>query len=302
MKLKILVWNLQDLFIFMDKYQGEDLSTLSEPKWQLLTTSFKISKPLDKIWAMRDLIQKVSPDICLFTEVGGRESLENFNKYFLDEEFEIVHHDTNSNRGIDIGMMVKKDLPHSYKHTFHAQKVFARGVLELNIEVNNKHLHFLLTHLKSKLNLKGKDFEGRSQREREVLQLIDIAKDILSKENTNVFIAGDLNGIIVDEEATEPELGHFANKLGLVDAMKRQNRPNFECCTYIYYNKQSEGIMMQLDYFLMQDTTANLLCEDSMVLDFTGNVRTNYPKNFKEKMAHPSDHFPLFINLDLDKL
>jgi endonuclease/exonuclease/phosphatase family metal-dependent hydrolase len=278
----------------------EDVEELSEAKWQLLTTSFKISKPLDKIKAIRDLIVKVDPDICLFTEVGGAESLENFNTHFLKNSYKVIHKDTNSDRGIDMGMLIKPHLEPKSKFKIHKQKVFARGVLELRVDVNNKSLHFLLTHLKSKLNFKGKDFEGRSQRELEVLKMIDIVENIHSNKNSQAIVTGDLNGII-DNEDTEPELAHFANKLRLLDVLTYLKHPNFDRSTYIYYNKQGDDILMQLDYILIPQDIKKYVNSNSKVLDFCGNRRTNFPKNLKEKRTHPSDHYPLYLELDLDK-
>jgi endonuclease/exonuclease/phosphatase family metal-dependent hydrolase len=297
MKLKILLWNLQDFFVFMDKYSGEDLDQLSEAKWQLLTTSFKTSKPLDKLLAIRDLINKISPDICLFTEVGGKDSLDNFNKYFLNEKFNVLHHQSNSDRGIDVGIYTNKKLTIEIKDKFHNHKVFARGVHELQIKLNNNHLHVLLTHLKSKLNLKGKDFEGRGQRELEVLKLCEIGQKILNKENTNLVISGDLNGII-GQGSNEYELDHFAKKLGLKDVFEYLNLPIFDRSTYIYYNKQGAGNLMQLDYALISKGLEANLNPNSKVLDFCGNERTNFPKDYKEKLKHPSDHYPVYFELD----
>lgn len=197
-------------------------------------------------------------------------------------------------------MLVKKDLPAQIKHKIHNHRDFARGALEIRLTLNNKHLHVLLTHLKSKLNLKGKDFEGRSQREKEVLRLIQIWKNIKLKDNSEAIISGDLNGII-GKDSTEPELGHFANSIGLKDVFEHLKTPDFDRNTYIYYNRSNEGIFMQLDYFLMGDSLKPYISKSSKVLDFCGNERTNFPKNLAEKRAHPSDHYPVFIELDLHK-
>lgn len=281
----------------MDKYNQEDLLSLSEPKWQLLTTSFKTSKPLDKLIAIKDLIESIKPDICLFTEVGGRESLDNFNQYFLQEQFNVLHHPSNSDRGIDVGALVSKNLKIEVKDKFHNQKVFARGVHEIRLKINNRYLHILLTHLKSKLNLKGVDFEGRSQREAEVLKLCEIGQKIKQKTNCDLIITGDLNGIIA-KESNEYELSHFANNLGLTDVLEHLNRPNFDRATYIYYNKQGDGNLMQLDYTLVDQELKKRVLPSTKVLDFCGKERTNFPKDFKEKLKHPSDHYPLLTELD----
>ena len=47
--LKIFQLNCQDLSVFMDKYDGEDLEELFPPKWQLFSSSFFPNKPLEKL-------------------------------------------------------------------------------------------------------------------------------------------------------------------------------------------------------------------------------------------------------------
>lgn len=297
MKLKVLLWNLQDLFLFMDKYQGEDLSTLSEPKWQLLTTSFKTNKELEKIRAMADLIHKVKPDICLFTEVGGEESLVNFNHYFLKEQFKHFHTPSNSDRGIDLGILFHPKLEKFSQFKFHKHKVFARGVMQYQINLTaEKKFIFLLTHLKSKLN-KANDFEGRSQRQKEVNKLIDIYQKVSDKGKVPTAICGDLNGIIFDQDS-DFELQQFATKIGLLDVFEHLNKSHFDRSTYVYYNNERQ-YLMQLDYFLIDGNWKHILGPDSQVLDFDGTTRTTMVGNLAQKQRCPSDHYPVLINLNL---
>jgi endonuclease/exonuclease/phosphatase family metal-dependent hydrolase len=294
-KLKTLVWNLQDLFIFFDKYKDEDLSTISEAKWQLLSSSLKDQKSLEKVNAIATLIKNTRPDICFFTEVGGKESVSNLNEYFLDGIYDVVHFDSNSNRGIDLAILIKPELKRSSR--IHKEKVFARGVLELEISIAGHTLHFLLTHLKSKLNLSGKDFEGRSQRQAELKQIKYICQKIKKTKNHHPIIVGDLNGII-DKSSQDFELFDFANENGLADALEWLKKPDFDRFTYIYYNKHAELIRMQLDYFLVGEQIAKYLKEDSQVLDFTSKERVNFPASRADHRLNPSDHYPLLVNLE----
>ncbi len=259
----------------MEKYRDEDMETLSEQKYQMLTTSFKTSKPIEKVRAIRDLIVKVNPDICLFTEVGGAESLNNFNQYFLNNTYTVLHQNSNSDRGIDLAALVNNKSQLDYKFKIHRQKVFARGLFELKLTVNNLNLHILLTHLKSKLNLKGLDFEGRAQRKEEVNKIIQLAQKILSNKNSEVAVCGDLNGIIAPN-SDDYELEDFAKILGLKDVLDYQNTPLFDRSTFIYYNN-TQANLMQLDYFLLQDHLKTIIGKDTKVLDFLGENLTMFP-------------------------
>lgn len=283
----------------MDKFKGEDLQELTEAKWQILTTSFNPNKSLIKVKAIAELIEKIQPDICLLTEVGGLESLSNFNLFFLQNHFEVICPKSNSDRGIDLGILLKKELKESHHIKFHKKKVFARGVLELTLKHHEKRITFLLTHLKSKIS-KATDFEGRSQRQIEVHELVKIFQKIDQKYKQPLFICGDLNGILCPD-TTDIELLDLANKLGLKDVFEHLNRDNFERASFLYYNTSQETHLMQLDYFLLSDQWRELIDPASCVLDFDGGKRETIPATRDIKLNQPSDHYPLYIKLNLDK-
>ncbi len=69
----------------------------------------------------------------------------------------------------------------------------------------------LLAHLKSKLDLKKEDHEGRGQRGAEVRGILKTANKIKVKNpKAPLLICGDLNGVIHKED-TEEELQAFAH-------------------------------------------------------------------------------------------
>lgn len=295
--MKLLLWNLQDFFVFLDKLEDtQDPLELDEPHWQIASSSFKPNKLKKHLNAMAEFIELHRPDICLFTEVGGPESIHNFNHYFLKNTYKASHFASNSDRGIDLAILYKKDLDITGDR-FHNDKAFARGVHELRFNFNSTPICVLLTHLKSKLDKEKKDFEGRSKRAREVARLLKIAQKRESQGN-KVIIAGDLNGVIYEDE-TEPELALFAKNLGLIDVLEHLKRPFFERATYLYYNRNSEIIPMQLDYVLMDSELAKKL-DDQMtgVFDFDGKPREAYPRNLEEKKMQPSDHYPIIVKLN----
>ena len=94
----------------------------------------------------------------------------------------------------------------------------------------------------------------------------------------------------------------FANNLGLKDALEHLNYELFERFTYVYYNKQNEATLMQLDYCLMGDDVAAGLNNSTRVLGFNGEHRVDMALNRSEKNQYPSDHYPLYIELDLSKI
>ncbi len=299
MELKTLLWNLQDFFVFLDKHKDEELSTISEPKWQLLSSSLKDQKPHFKVQAIAELILNVDPDICFFTEVGGKESLENLNNFFLHNKYNAIHHPTNSDRGIDMGILIRKGM--DFKSKMHTNKVFARGVLELMLNTNTQSIHFLLTHLKSKLNLKGLDFEGRSQRQLELEKMSDIYHKIKAKSGSHKsIILGDLNGILASD-GQDYEISKFAENLGLSDALEIAKIAEIERITYVYYNKQGDPNPMQLDYVLIPESlSSSVESNATFVMNFEGKPLKDFPTSKEEFRKMPSDHYPICVTYKLD--
>src|SRR5690606_35277103 len=147
----------------------------------------------------------------------------------------------NSDRGIDMGYLVKKSLLSKYTFQFKAHtkvklnngKQPSRGFLQLNILSNGEILlTFLLTHLKSKLDLKKVDFEGRSQRAAEVALLTKFYQK--HKAQCPVIISGDFNGIITNDKETEPELLPLITDCDLIDVLDWQDHPPELRATYYY--------------------------------------------------------------------
>lgn len=296
--LRCLLHNTQDLFIFMDKYKGESLRSLNEIKWQMLSTSLFSNKNLKKLFGLASTYEKYQSDILFFVEVGGPESLENFNKHFLHDAYQVFHSPTNSDRGIDMGILVKKEIAKDCVYRAHTKnklsngKVFSRGVLELKY----KNFVFLLTHLKSKLNLRNTDFEGRTQRQAEVLELQRIFLNAKKKNNkAEVFILGDLNGIY-GQVSTEPEFKPL-EEIKLIDALTHLGIDENKKTTMIYFDRGHNAHHQQLDYVLSDDFSS--LQEAEISEFFQDELIMPRPLKFKDKLELPSDHYPYFFSLKL---
>lgn len=293
----------------MDKYNGENLEELFPPKWQLMTASFFPNKDLIKLFQIADMIEELSPDILMLVEVGGKESLENFNQYFLKNQYNILIEPSNSDRGIDLGYMIKKSLPLKAKLVSHTKSrldngnKFARGAFELQLYSQDKLVLInYLCHLKSKLNLKRNDFEGRSQRAAEVNYLVKEFKKKSNKfEEIPIMISGDLNGVIFKSE-TEEELKPLVEETPLLDVLEILDIPTEKRMTYCYFNRLQNRYPMQLDYILLDKKFAYLVDpEKTKIIGFTSPYIDTFemPQSFQEKRNLPSDHFPVLLTINL---
>jgi hypothetical protein len=165
-----------------------------------------MNKPLEKTLSIAETIKHYSPDVLMLSEVGGKESLVNFNKHFLNEEYEVLLLEGNSDRGIDLGYLVKKNLGLKPEVESHKKRPiwflyprelkeykkitrknslkFSRDVLELKLKKDDETwMIFLLVHLKSKLDMDKKDFEGRARRQAELKELVNFLSGVKTKSS-----------------------------------------------------------------------------------------------------------------------
>jgi endonuclease/exonuclease/phosphatase family metal-dependent hydrolase len=307
-QLKVMVLNAQDLFLFMDKWDGTHVNDLTEIKWNLMSSSLINNKSKEKCLSLARTILDAEADIVMVTEVGGPESLSNFSKYLLNDAFEAFSLPSNSDRGIDLGYLVRRSLPLKPSLKSHVDYIlpeparrFSRDVLRMDLkEGEETKLIFLLVHIKSKLDLRRKDFEGRSQRVMEVAGLIEIYQS-LKTLNVPILIGGDFNGH-AGEKDTEEEFRQIYEKTDLKDIAYLAGVPDEERFSYIYFNRGGNRFVQQIDYLFISDQYAPLL-------DPAGCLFPRYktpeglalpiPKRMEQKNILPSDHYPFLATLNL---
>ncbi len=305
-KLKFLSYNVQDLFVFLDNYNGEDLQSIDEHDWASFNISLTRNKLLEKILGIQKVIQETDPDVILLLEVGGKESLENFNRYFLESKYKVFILPTNSNRGIEIGYLLKNKYEATIKshrnHKLPRNAKFSRDVPELRVSFRNQlKIIFLGVHLKSKLDKEKKDFEGRSKRSFEISGLKEIFLKLRKDfSKVPIILAGDFNGVI-HKEGREPEFQQLFEDTQLEDILELSNIPIEERYTHLFFTASPKPIANQIDYILIEKKYENRLDKKQCYVYRYKNSYGDALKieSFQEKRDLPSDHFPLSMGLKL---
>lgn len=307
-QLKVMVLNAQDLFLFMDKWDGTAVSELTEIKWNLMSSSLINNKTKEKCLMLARTIRDAEADIVMVTEVGGPESLANFSKHLLNDEFEALSLPSNSDRGIDLGYLVRRTLPWKPVLKSHIDyplpepaRRFSRDVLRLDMKSGDEtKLIFLLVHIKSKLDLRKKDFEGRGQRALEVAGLIDIYKDA-DLHHVPVLIGGDFNGH-AGEKDTEEEFRQIYEKTDLKDIAYLAQVPEDERYSYVYFNRGGNRFVQQIDYLFISEKYAPLIEASECLFPrykTAQGLALPIPKRMEQKNILPSDHYPFLATLRL---
>jgi endonuclease/exonuclease/phosphatase family metal-dependent hydrolase len=306
--LKTMVLNAQDLFLFMDKHDQTSLEDLTETKWQLMSSSLFFNKSKDKCLALAQTIRDSGADIVMMTEVGGHESLANFARFVLNDEYISLSLPSNSDRGIDLGYLIKKTLPYELALHTHVDfalpapaKRFSRDVLRLDLIREEKiEMIFLLVHIKSKLDLKRADFEGRTRRVHEVKGLLQIYEKLLVHQ-VPILVGGDFNGH-AGEKDTEEEFKAIYQDTDLKDIAFLANIPEEERFSYIYFTRGGNRFVQQIDYLFISEKFAHLIepgeCYFPRYKNPSGTPMP-IPTRMEQKNTLPSDHYPFLATLRL---
>lgn len=310
--LKVMVLNAQDLFLFMDKHNhsSANVTDLTEVKWQLMSSSLLLNKSKEKCQILAQTILDCESDIVMMTEVGGIESLSNFAKYLLNDRYSAISLPSNSDRGIDLGYLIKNKLPFETQIKSYSRfklpgpaKFFSRDVLRLDLETDDaKKFIFLLVHIKSKLDLKKSDFEGRTRRKIEVEGLTELYKRI-EKEfpSTPILVGGDFNGQ-AGEVLTEEEFKVIYEKTDLKDIAFLAGIPENERFSYIYFTKGGNRFQQQIDYLFLSKRFKNLIVSDGCCFPRYKNLSGSplpIPMKQEQKNLLPSDHYPFVATLKI---
>ncbi|MFN8790986.1 MAG: endonuclease/exonuclease/phosphatase family protein [Bdellovibrionales bacterium] len=322
--LKFALWNVENLFVLFDQKPNGDLSKLEEPQWQKLSNSIYENKPLKKVLELQKIIREMSPDILMLCEVGGPESLANFNQHFLNNEYATALVEGNSDRNIDVGFLVRRSLPFYFDlqsnknrpiNFFYPQAAlqekspvslkFSRDVVELKLFKANRDQPFLillLGHLKSHLDPEKVDPGGFTRRQAELKTLLKIHQELLKAHpQTPQIVAGDFNGN-ASRHNTDEEFKPLYQQTQLEDVLqvaqiKPENRWTF--CQVKPGGGRTDG--KQLDYAFITPAL-----KDKVKPSATGVYRfkdeygfeKDWPMTLDAKLELPSDHYPLFFELD----
>jgi hypothetical protein len=304
--LKIMVLNAQDLFLFMEKHDQTSLENLTEIKWQLMSSSLFLNKSKDKCISLAQTIRDSGADIVMMTEVGGHESLANFARFVLNDEYTSLSLPSNSDRGIDLGYLIKRNL--TYELALHSHidfalpapaKRFSRDVLRLDLIRDEKiEMILLLVHIKSKLDMRKADFEGRTRRVLEVKGLLQIYEKLLVHQ-VPILVGGDFNGH-AGEKDTEEEFKLIYQDTDLKDIAYLAKIPEEERFSYIYFNRGGNRFVQQIDYLFISEKFAHLIepgeCYFPRYTNPSG-IPLPIPKRIEQKNSLPSDHYPFLASL-----
>ena len=325
---RFLSFNVENLFLYLDHGLTQDPKTLTKEQWRRMSSALVENKPLQQVLEIARAIEDTNPDFVMLCEVGGRESLANFSHYFLEDRYVPHLLEGNSDRGIDLGFLVKRGLPFKYDMVSHRNRPlefqyphekqshetgyrasrnhrFSRDVVELRVFENELPVLVLINvHLKSPLDKDRIDPGGRDRRRAECDMLAQIYKEA-RQETADVagrvvpfIVGGDFNGV-AHGPAVDPEFESLATT-DLRCALDVAAVPEDDRFTWCYFYGNRPGMFRQIDYvFVSPELVPRVDSHMTWVYRYKDELGINRlaPRNANEKRVLPSDHFPVVVTL-----
>ncbi len=316
--LRLGLFNAENLFLLFEQEIPPHYLKLNEAQWQKLSNPNCENKPLAKCIEIAQLIRANTPDIMMLCEVGGLESLKNFNRLFLEDQYYIALLEGNSDRHIDVGFLIKKQTDYYFDISTNKNRpllpttalapasaqFFSRDCAELRLFKKNKDepfLAILLTHLKSRLDPEKIDPGGTERRSAELRTTIQIYKELRQQHpGLSILLCGDMNGY-AGRQNTDAEFLPLYQETDLEDILELANVTIDKRSTFYQIKNSARVEGKQIDYCFISGNLKNNLLKDSIeVYRFKDQFgfAIDEPKTLFDKSKLPSDHYPLFFTLE----
>jgi len=273
--LHIAAFNAENFYLLLDEGPWRDelgaLEALGQSEYRAMNSSiYNPNKDRGKIAAIAGTILEEDLDLVCLVEVGGLETLDNFNRLYLGGAYDCFLHEENSRRGIYVGALVKKGRFPGARAT-NLPGAFSRNLLHLELGPEGGDLEVFAVHLKSQYG----DDRGLEQRIAEVERLTSLVR------RHNCVVLGDFNGILIRGEH-QFEYGPFL-ELPFADVLETVGIPPDARRTHYYFGREPN--FTQLDY---------IFCTGDIEVIDAGVLEGEIPINREQRALLPSDH--LFIH------
>ena len=299
-KLRIMNFNVGDLFLnnFTDANGGQ----VQEPK------------PLHELKGIARPILEIDPDIIVLEEVDNLPTLTYFSEKFLGKGRYIpALIEGNDPRGIDIGFLIKADLPIQLDIESHRDVTWVDPVDNKKGRLFSRDLPVVFIR-RSKMDkvpaLIVVGNHGRSQRDRTGDPLAvnmrtaqyQAAAEIITGymktwPNVPLVMAGDFN--------TDVRVGSEVKPIRslLADSFDIMKVPDLDRTSHTFHPNDGPRVLNQLDAIYVSPVLVSSVTRAG-VYRYKDNMGRELPlpKTFDERELNPSDHYPVAIELTTERI
>lgn len=312
-ELRIGTYNLKNL----EYAEGRFVHRPAAPPGVVLPAGERFPQHLEQLG--RTILSR-DPDIMAVQEVMDFETLKRFADERLMGRYRVVLIEGNDRRGMDVAMLVKKDLPfdlevqshrdlrfRNMKHDGINDRLFSRDVPVMHIRKKGDGdkgpplMSFMAAHLKSQRDVPG-DPRSIYRRAAEAKMIATMAREFrAANPRTPIVLMGDFNSDI----RAARELGTLW-KAGFQDAfdLSRNQIPEAQRITHSTHPPTGPAIYSQLDGVLLADDEAAQLVKRMEILPYMDpyGAQLRRPTSSAERNRNPSDHFMVHGTIDFRRV
>lgn len=315
-KLKISAFNFYNLEWHVGKYEQDPSSGL------LVKKSRRVKKPYRDLVRIGQMIREEDPDILVGSEIEDIEILEKFAQDHLGGRYYALLIEGNDPRRIDIGFLIKKDLPFDFElqsyrnvtgpYNNEETRIFSRDFPVLNLwpmGADRQQAPFLAIgglHNKSQRDSTN-DQKSKRRRSLQTAQQMDIVDRYLNiyGEKYPFILAGDANAELRRSFRYKEFRPYWTH--GYIDSFDLLDPPlpRDERITHSYFPTK-KGKYSQLDGILVPgpDVIGFNMVLNAWVVpykDEEGQILP-HPKSKEERRKQPSDHLMVKAEIDFKSI
>lgn len=301
-ELKIVSYNVENLNWHVGRFDRTEANRLTP-----VPGRGPLAKPEHELQEIRKILQNSNPDLVVLQEVEDILALEQLAKKDLAGRYQAFLIEGNDERGIDIGFLIKTDLPIFVETITHKDvtysdpadnnadvRLFSRDLPALVLRTAPQEKPFMIllgNHAKSKRDRPG-DPQSMALRTTQYQAVNQIITQFEAQygENTPIFLAGDFNTDV--RSASE------------IDPIRQTTRSAFDelkvsidqRITHSYFPNGGGPVYSQLDDMRANLAGQNLFRAARVIRyqDKNGNILP-LPQTYEERQKQPSDHSPIEV-------
>lgn len=308
-EIKVMTYNVENLFLHVGKFER-----MSNEEFKRVTDAE--IKPEHELEGIAEAISESDPDFIVLEEVEGVEAIQRFSEEHLDNRYVAHLVEGNDERGIQIGFLVKRDLPldisiESHKETTwvdptdrKTKKLFSRDAPALMVRRKGEPadatplLIFIGIHGKSQRDRQGDkgSFILRAAQYKEVGNIVDGYQATFGKD-VPIMIGGDFN-IDVRRSADVA-----AVRARMKDAFDLKGMDGDARVTHTFHPRGGRTQNNQLDAIFVTPSLASSVLDVEVFRYKDRNGREKrLPQSWDERSQNPSDHFPITVRISTEKI
>ena len=199
-------------------------------------------KPCDRINNLNKFISKQNPDIFCLQEVFSSSTIKSIYDYFSSNYY--IYSTNNTYIRLDSGLLIGSKYPivnksnYTFKHYYGEDRLSYKGILNVDIKVNNKIYSIFNTHLNADPIFGNKD-KAFSIRKKQLNELLTLINDKKKNKIYNIILAGDFNIDYRNKEIINPLLmtykHHIINKKRIITFSEDKTQIDY---IIVLYNKK----------------------------------------------------------------